>query len=340
MNYIDNMKRYIILVLLAMCLVTSYAIDFNWYSQSDARWKYARMGSRGGGSIGKSGCVLSCLTMLLNGDATNTHITPDALNTWLRQNSGYYGNNMRWEIASLYDGPGSGIELKAQDNSRNNWKFLSDQLAMGRKVIVKVAGRRSHWVLVVKQDGPFNVASSYIVNDPGQSSYKPRTLGYWGGFRSARSYSGNWINENAFSLLTDIVMVPVQNEEYFLYDLYEIVHPADVFVSIRNELQVALSGYFLLALFDEYDNIIETLDYDYKEIESMSEADLIFEIEDANKASAEGTKLKILYSKYYSLTPSLYDTFDLSALAEPRSRPIVYDIPDDEPIDDSEEELE
>ncbi|MDZ4121947.1 MAG: hypothetical protein U1C33_05970 [Candidatus Cloacimonadaceae bacterium] len=311
------MKKYTLIIALILFCFTAHAVVFNWYSQTDSRWKNARIGSRGAASIGKSGCVVSCLSMLLNAEATNPYTTPDQLNKWLRQNAGYSNNNMRWQIPPLIDGEGSGLELVYQDNIRNNWRFLRDELAAGNKVIVKVAGRRSHWVLVVKQDGPYNQASSYIVNDPGLDSYKRRTLAYWGGFRAARSYSGNWINENAFSMDSDITVIPVQNEEFFLYDLYEIAHPADVFVTVGNKLEVNITGYFILGLFDEFDNLVETLDYDFQSIEPSSTADLIFEIEDANRIITENLQLKILYSKYFSHTPSLYDTFDLARILNP-----------------------
>lgn len=308
------MKKYILILFSLLVIISVNALSFNWYSQGDTRWKGSRLGSRSNASIGKSGCVVSCLSMLLNAEATNPQITPDQLNSWLKQNAGYSGNNMRWQIPPLIDGVGSGLELIKQDNIRNNWKFLSDELALGRKVIVKVAGRRSHWVLVVKQDGPYNKASSYSVNDPGLEQYKHRTLAFWGGFRASRSYSGNWIDESAFSLETDISVIPIQNEEFFLYDLYEIAHPADVFVTVANKLPVPVSGFYILGLFDEYDNLIETLDYDFQTIEPSATADLMYEIEDATRLVTEGVRLKILYSKYFSLIPSLYDTFDLSSL--------------------------
>lgn len=273
------------------------------------------MGSRNAASIGKSGCVLSSLAMLINAEASNPYTTPDTLNKWLRKNSGYYGNNMRWEIPPLIDGEGSGLELVEQNAVRNNWRFLSDELAAGRKLIVKVNGRRSHWVLVVKQDGPYNKASSYIVNDPGLDTYKRRTLAFWGGFRAARSYSGNWIDENAFSLENEITVVPVQNEEFFLYELYEIAHPADVFVTVKNELSVEIKGYFFLGLFDEYDNLIEALDYDYQEINPFESADIMYEIEDAKRLLTEGLQLKVLYSKAFASAPSIFESFDLTRLA-------------------------
>jgi hypothetical protein len=136
--------------------------SFNWYSQNDERWKSEQLGS-GRTSIGNSGCVLSCLSMLLNAEASNEYITPDRLNEWLKKNGGYAGSNMRWQIPGEIDGNGLGLELVAQSKVKNDWDFLSSELAKGNKVIVKVTGRRSHWVLVVKQDGSKDKPSSYII---------------------------------------------------------------------------------------------------------------------------------------------------------------------------------
>ena len=94
------------------------ATNFSWFSQNDSRWKYNRLGRST--SIGRSGCVVSCLSMLLNAEASNPYMTPDKLNNWLRKNGGYSGNNMRWQIPGLIDGEGLGMELEAQSTSYNN----------------------------------------------------------------------------------------------------------------------------------------------------------------------------------------------------------------------------
>ena len=310
------MKRYILLILsLGLCL-SATANAFNWYSQKDSRWSTSRMGSRRSTSIGRSGCVLSCLSMLLNAEASNPQITPEDLNNWLRQNGGYAGNNMRWQMPGQMDGLGTGMELVKQDNTRNNWKFLSEELAKGNKVIVKVAGRRSHWVLVVKQIGEYNKAASYLVNDPGLRDFHQRSLAHWGGFRAARSYSGNWIDKEAFALETDLTIVPIQNEEFFLYELYEIANPADVFVSVKNRLPVTLKGYFIMALYDPNDNHVETIDIDYHEMEPNSITDLIYELENVKRITEENLKIRILYSKNFSMRPSLFETLDVTRINE------------------------
>lgn len=303
------MKRMNITISFMLFALCTHAIGFSWFSQTDARWNSEQLGRST--SIGRSGCVLSCLSMLLNAEASNPYITPDKLNEWLQANGGYSGNNMRWQIPGLIDGDGLGIELQAQSTRYNDWEFLSSELEKGNKVIVKVAGRRSHWVLVVKQDGPANQASSYLVNDPGMKQYENRTLAFWGGFRSARSYSGNWLDEDAFSLSSEIYVVPIPDEECFLYDMSNLPVPADVFVSLQNSLDVEINGFFILGLFDNHDELMYTVDYQYAELEPSGKLDLLFEMQDFSPLEDESNTLKIIYSKYFSAMPSRFDTLDL-----------------------------
>lgn len=304
-------KRIIIIVILGVALSGWLsAVSFTWFSQGDTRWKSNTLGN-GGSSIGNSGCVLSCLSMLLNAEASNPRITPSDLNSWLRKNGGYAGNLMRWQVPGEIDGNGPGLELVSQINKSNDWDYLSSELAKGHKVIVKVSGRRSHWVLVVAQDGPYNKASSYIVNDPGTDSYQYRTLAHFGGFKAARSYSGNWLDEEAFDLGTMINVVPVPNEEAFIYELSDLPIPADVFVTLQNKLEVGISGYFMLGLFDPDGRLLRTVDYDYASVGPQENLDLIYEMADIKPINEEGCDLKIIYSKYFSTVPSLHESLPL-----------------------------
>jgi len=286
------------------------AQGFTWYSQNDSRWKKTTLGySRS--SIGSSGCVVSCLSMLLNAEASNPRITPDRLNDWLRKNGGFSGNLLRWQVPGQIDGSGLGLELQSQINRANDWKYLSEELEKGNKVIVKVSGRRSHWVLVVGRDGPYNKAASYTVHDPGMDSFETRTLAYWGGFRAARSYSGNWLDEQAFSLNSEINVVPINTDEIFLYELSDLPIPADVFVTLENKLNVGINGYFMLGLFDSDDNLVGTIDYEYASIGPEESIDLIYEMADITPLSEQGYDLRILYSKYFSSMPSLHESLPL-----------------------------
>jgi hypothetical protein len=304
-------NRIITLILLLSAMAGLFAADFPWFSQGDARWKTDKLGQSKRSTIGRSGCVLSCLSMLLNAEASNPQITPGDLNTWLKKNGGYYGRNMRWQIPGEIDGNGKGLELVAQIQRVNDWKFLSEQLALGNKVIVKVRSRRSHWVLVTKQVGPFDQASSYQINDPGMASYKDRTLAHFKGFKAARSYSGNWLDEEAFTLDTEIKVVPVESDEFILYDMVNSVYPADVYVRIENKLQVPVTGYFLLGLFDKDNNFLQTVDYEYGTVEPGSYFDLMYEMKDITGITKHEQFVNILYSKYFSNMPSMNETLSL-----------------------------
>jgi hypothetical protein len=306
------MRKIYSLLLLLVLFTGLLAADFPWFSQGDARWKTDKLGQSRRSTIGRSGCVLSCLSMLLNAEASNPQITPGDLNTWLKKNGGYYGRNMRWQIPGEIDGSGKGLELVAQIQRVNDWKFLSEQLALGNKVIVKVRSRRSHWVLVTKQVGPYNQAASYQINDPGMEKYKERTLAHFNGFKAARSYSGNWLDEEAFTLDTEIQIVPVERDEFILYDMVNSPHPADVYVRIENKLQVPVSGYFILGLFDKDDNFIKTVDYEYGTVEPGLYYDLLYQMEDISKIQQQEHYVNILYSKYFSNMPSLNETLALT----------------------------
>ncbi len=305
------MKRTILICIIGVMLwVSMQAVSFPWFSQGDSRWDKTRLGN-GGSSIGSSGCVLSCLSMLLNAEASNPRMTPDQLNDWLRRNGGFAGNLMRWQVPGQIDGSGWGLELVSQINRVNDWTYLSGELEKGHKVIVKVNGRRSHWVLVVKQDGPFKQASSYIVNDPGTDEYVTRTLAHWGGFKAARSYSGNWLDEQAFDLASQINVMPISTDEIFLYELGKLPIPANVFVTLENKLKVGIAGYFLLGLFDHQDNLLRTIDYEYAALGPEETIDLIYEMADITPLNQEGCDLRIIYSKYFSTMPSLNESLAL-----------------------------
>lgn len=287
--------------------VSIYAAGFTWYSQTDARWKQNGLGS-GKTSIGKSGCVLSCISMLLNGEASNPRVTPDQLNNWLRKNGGYAGGNlMRWQVPAEIDGNGLGLELQSQIDKANDWRYLGQELDKGNKVVVKVAGRRSHWVLVVKRDGPENSPASYKVLDPGTKEYQQRTLAYWGGFKAARSYSGNWLDEDAFDLTSLIHVEPVDEGEEFLYALSGRPVPANVYVTLENKLDVDISGYFILGLFDPSDRLVGTVSWDYVNIPAADSADLLYEMPDVSPLNTDGYDLRIIYSKYFSALPSQHE---------------------------------
>ena len=107
------MKRialFIYLIILTQ-FIYSQVIDelnFSWYSQADERWKYENLGYSRYNTIGKSGCVLTCLSMLFNSEASSPQVTPEELNAWLIKNNGYALSDMRWEVVVRFDGDNTG----------------------------------------------------------------------------------------------------------------------------------------------------------------------------------------------------------------------------------------
>ncbi len=293
-----NKKIYIILLLIA-ALSSLSAQTFNWYSQADSRWKHDTLGNSRYNTIGRSGCVLSCLSMLVNAEASTPAVTPDLLNSWLQRNNGFRGADMRWEVLSDFDDTIAGIQYEGQNNHRNDWEYLSNEITKGNKVVVKVGYGRGHWVLVIAQSGPQNNPASYIVNDPGISQYRFKTLADWGGFRAARSYSGNWIDANTVKMQTSLTVAPVSKNESFLYNLIHLDHPADVFVSVKNNLQVPIVGYFLLAMFDQDGNYLKVIDSELSAIPKNEVKDFLYSIENMQELLENKYELRLIFSKSY-----------------------------------------
>jgi len=304
------------LILLAMLAVGAYAQDFNWYSQGDSRWKYKSLGNSSYNTIGRSGCALTCVSMLLNAEASNPEVTPDQLNTWMRQNGGFRGADIRWEMASCFDGLAQGLELVAQSNKKNDWDFLTNELAKGNKVIVKVPTSRGHWVLVTNQDGPFDEPSSYTVNDPGSRDFQQKTLASWNKFYAARSFSGNWIDSQHLNISGKLVVSPSDTEENFIYNLANINSPADVYCKLKNNLSTPIAGYVFLTLFDENDKFIKIVDFDYLKIDQENTADVLMSVDDYKELETHLYRFKLVWAKQYDYQsfPVNYVTLATKAL--------------------------
>ncbi|HNX01408.1 MAG TPA: hypothetical protein PLE74_11185 [Candidatus Cloacimonadota bacterium] len=294
------MKEKILIILIFVISCSSLAAQtFNWFSQADSRWKQEQLGYSRYNTIGRSGCVLSCLTMLVNAEASTPAVTPDLLNSWLQRNNGFSGADMRWEVLSDFDGGIEGIQYEGQNNHRNDWSYLSDQLTKGNKVLVKVGYGRGHWVLVIAQHGPYNNPGSYTVNDPGTSQYRDKTLAAWGGFKAARSYSGNWIDATTVKMESNLTVTPVSKNESFLYNLIHLDHPADVYVSVKNDLNVPVTGYFLLAMFDKNGNFLKVIDSEYSTIAKKDSKDFLYSIDNMQELRENNNELRLIFSKSY-----------------------------------------
>lgn len=112
---------------------------------------------------------------------------------------------------------------------------------------------------------------------------------------------------------SEINVVPVDDDETFLYDIYDLPVPADVYVTLTNSLDVDIHGFFILGLFDGDDRLISSIDFEYAKIDANADIDLLYEMPDITPLDDESNTLKIIYSKYFSSMPSGYDTINLQA---------------------------
>jgi len=291
--------------MLQIAIVYSEVIDdleFSWYSQGDVRWKYENLGYSRYNTIGRSGCVLTCLSMLFNSEASNPNVTPEELNSWLIRNSGYANSDMRWEIVAQFDGVGEGVELVGECNSRNDWDFISDNIDRGNKVITKVGGGRGHWVLIVGKSGPYNRASSYEVNDPGLPAYKKRTLDHWGGFRVARAFSGEWVTRDQLRMNNDARILAADSLDTFMYSMYDVKNPAELYVSIDNSLKVPITGYFTIGIYSQDNKFISTIGIPlYVTVNRFEKKEVLFTIDSIDNVVKSNCQIKLIYAK--SLDP-------------------------------------
>jgi hypothetical protein len=297
---LKRIALFIYLIILTQ-FIYSQVIDelnFSWYSQADERWKYENLGYSRYNTIGKSGCVLTCLSMLFNSEASSPQVTPEELNAWLIKNNGYALSDMRWEVVVRFDGDNTGVELEGMTNKRNDWSFISHHLEKGNKVITKVGSGRGHWVLIVGKNGAYNRAASYEVNDPGLATYRKRTLAHWGGFRAARAFSGNWVTRDQLKLNNDAQIIAADSLDALMYKLYNVIDPAELYVNINNSLNAPITGYYLLGVFSQDNKFINTMGSPIKITLNEGETkDVLFTIETFENIKKSNYQIKLLYAK-------------------------------------------
>jgi hypothetical protein len=137
------------------------------FKQGDGEWGRTRLG-KGGSTIGRSGCAMTCVAMALS-KLTGETITPKALDAWLDKNRGYSGDALDWSRAG---------KMKDVSVTQKPWSLssLDAQLDAGRPVIVGVdykkgsnggAGGTDHWVLVTAKTTGADGKTQYLANDPG-----------------------------------------------------------------------------------------------------------------------------------------------------------------------------
>lgn len=119
--------------------------------QHDERWADVQLGNDAGETIGASGCLLCCVTMVQNA-LMGTDETPLTMNEYLRQHSGFMG-------ALLVPGAvGMPIDLRVMcRDAVAPLQKIDDYLADGVPVIVEVRKRRDaedyHWVVLTGDAG-------------------------------------------------------------------------------------------------------------------------------------------------------------------------------------------
>jgi hypothetical protein len=295
-----EIKTVIYILLFLMINSVLNGQSFNWYSQSDPDWKDSRLGYSKSISIAKSGCVLSCIAMLMNAEAGTGEVTPKTLNTWLKKNHGFIGADMIMEVPPKFDGILEGLEFEARSWERNDWRFLAEQLAIGNKVVVKVGKGKGHWVLVTERDGQLYKPAAYKVNDPALKSYHKRSLAYWGSFRSAVSYSGRWIDDTTVFLTDKISLMTVAKQESFIYQLLDETNFGNASINVYNSLNVPIIGYFILVRLSSTGEPLEVLDYSKSTITPKENTDILFQFTGFDEALINYDDLAVIFSKGYT----------------------------------------
>ncbi|HLF26061.1 MAG TPA: C39 family peptidase [Anaerolineae bacterium] len=138
--------------------------EFARYSQTDPRWKNALLGFDDESTLGKYGCLLTCLSMVATGFGFD--VTPAALNEKLKANAGFVGAYLAWGGVPKAL-PGVTVKrLVDCDNTPAPLAEIDAALAAGFPVIIEVdyentPGYQYHWIVLYgKRDG------DYLLQDP------------------------------------------------------------------------------------------------------------------------------------------------------------------------------
>lgn len=133
-------------------------------SQTDPRWKDKLLGTDNTATIGKYGCLLTCMTVIANGYGFQE--TPDSLNNKMKSVGGFQGAMI---IPGALPTALPGIhytKYQPCDNYPAPMDEIDATLAVGKPVIVMVdyspaAGLQNHWIVLIdKKD------SDYVIRDP------------------------------------------------------------------------------------------------------------------------------------------------------------------------------
>ncbi len=141
------------------------AFKLVYLSQQDAQWKNDRLGfGEAGDTIGKFGCALTSVAMLLSGYGFAE--TPATLNKKLQNKQGYINSLIRWDVVSQVHPE---VKFKQSVDCRESDAPLAQidtALAAGQPVVVLVDSDRDpdldwHYVLLYAREG-----NDYLMLDP------------------------------------------------------------------------------------------------------------------------------------------------------------------------------
>lgn len=151
-------------------------IQLSPLSQMDFRWKNKKLGTDPASTIGKYGCLLTCMTMVV--DYYGCNETPASLNDHMLMVGGFQGALI---IPALLPDALPAVKYHKYVQCSSPPAPLADidaSLAAGQPVIVKVdyskvQGIQDHWIVLYAKQG-----SDYLIQDPWPNppDAKPVTL--------------------------------------------------------------------------------------------------------------------------------------------------------------------
>ena len=135
-----------------------------FFHPSDPRWARRVLGRSS--SIGKQGCAISCLAMVLT--FYDREADPGMLDAYLDDNNGYLGNAVRWRKTTQYPAPAHAPPLRYDRcHDAAMWETLARRTADNRPTIARVDYRNdddlrfNHFVVIVGRRG-----TDYHMHDP------------------------------------------------------------------------------------------------------------------------------------------------------------------------------
>ncbi len=133
------------------------------YSQQDPQWKNDQLGSSSD-SLGRSGCAVTCVAMLLSGFGDNE--TPGSLNQKLKSHGGYVGAAIAWAAVSAIYSNVQFQNLVVCTDTDAPVDDIGNSVRAGQPVLLEVdsspaPGLQTHWVVAYAK-----VGKDFLILDP------------------------------------------------------------------------------------------------------------------------------------------------------------------------------